>query len=150
MSIIYKLLSIILITFIFTSCGKCRCIDDKLNPNFILFDTTEVDTIIIKKFSKNSSFTSLLDTGLFDEKNSFRIKKSNDTITFPARVGNFSITSDYDWIFFLPAINKTIKISDIISEQTSMPCPGKVQCINPINSLKIDDVINKPNLIIFI
>jgi hypothetical protein len=99
-----------------------------------------VDTIIVRKYVKNSNFLSLIDTAFFTETNAFSIKKSNDTISFPARVGNFSFSANYDWIFFLPGVNRIFKISDIVSPQVSLPCPDKVQCINPINSLKIDGI----------
>ena len=94
----------------------------------------------MRKYVKNSNFTLLIDTTFFSETNAFSIKKSNDTISFPARVGNFSISANYDWMFFLQGVNRTFKISEIVSPQVSLPCPGKVQCVNPIISLKIDGV----------
>ena len=139
MTVIYKILSFLFL-FFFISCGKCPCVDSDLSPNFILFDKADVDTIIVSKYVKNSNFTLLIDTTFFSETNAFSIKKSNDTISFPARVGNFSISANYDWMFFLQGVNRTFKISEIVSPQVSLPCPDKVQCVNPIISLKIDGV----------
>ncbi len=144
MDVICKLLVIGFISFGFAACNKCRCIDSDLSPNFILFDTSEVDTIIIRKYSKNGNFNNLIDTSFFDSKTSFGIKKNSDTVSFPYRVGNFSINADYDWKLYLPSINRTIAITDIISEKTSMPCSGKTQCINSIESLKIDGTVYHP------
>jgi len=144
MPIPYRLLLLLGITFCICSCGKCPCVDSDLNLGFIGFDPSEVDTIIIRKYFKNNTFTTLIDTAFFDNKGSFNIKKSNDTISFPVRIGNFSISKNYDWILFLPSINRIFKISNIVSPQVSLPCPNKVQCINPINSLDIDGVISTP------
>ncbi len=84
----YKLL-IILLSIIFSSCAKCLCIDQDLDPNFIGFEVSEVDTVIIRKYAKNNNFNNLIDRAVFDEKTSFKIQKNSDTISFPARSGNF-------------------------------------------------------------
>ncbi len=144
----YKL-SIILLSIIFSSCAKCPCIDQDLDPNFIGFEVSEVDTVIIRKYAKNNNFNNLIDTAFFDEKTSFTIQKNSDTISFPVRSGNFSINKNYDWVLFLPSINRNFKISDIISPQVSLPCPNKLQCINPIHSLSIDGTIYKPSDVTF-
>ena len=143
MHVVFKLAPILLAIFCFTSCGKCDCIDENISPNFINYDSLETDTIIIRKYAKNTNFTALIDTAFFDDKSSFRIKLHDDTLSFPYHVGNFSISVNYDWIFFLPSINRAIRISDIVSEKTSMPCgTGKVQCVNPIESLNIYGLIS--------
>lgn len=145
MHLLNKFLSLIVITFILSSCGKCPCADSDLNPNFIGFNTSEVDTIIIRKYSKNNNFSTLIDTAFFDDKNSFNINKRNDTISFPVRIGGFSIDKKFDWVLFLPSINRNFKISNIVSPQVSLPCPNKIQCVNPINSLNIDGVNYTPS-----
>jgi hypothetical protein len=45
----------------------------------------------------------------------------------------------FDYKIVLPQTSKEIKITEIIVEQVRASCPGKVQCINPFISLKIDD-----------
>jgi hypothetical protein len=140
----FKLLLTTIFFFILTSCGKCPCIDGSINPAFVGFNPSEVDTIIFRKYSKNSNFNTLIDTVFFDDKTSFQIQKSNDTINFPSRTGNFSIEKNYDWVIFLPSINRNFKISNIVSPQVSLPCPNKIQCVNPINSLNIDGMVSVP------
>ncbi|HEY8688508.1 MAG TPA: hypothetical protein VIM07_04675 [Chitinophagaceae bacterium] len=144
MLVFYKLLLLLIILSCISACGKCPCVDSNIDPAFIGFNPSEVDTIIIRKYSKNNNFNTLIDTAFFDNKTSFQIQKSNDTISFPYRPGNFSIDKNYDWVLFLPSINRTFKISNIVSPQVSLPCPNKVQCVNPINSLNIDGVVSVP------
>ena len=149
MPLVYRLLSLLGIIFSISSCVKCPCIDYYIGPNFIGFNPSEVDTVIIRKYSKNNNFNTLIDTAFFDNKTSFQIQKSNDTISFPYSPGNFSIDKNYDWILFLPSINRIFKISNIVSPQVSLPCPNKIQCVNPINSLNIDGVISTPSYFTF-
>ena len=140
----YRLLSLLIMISCISSCGKCPCVDSDIYPGFIGFDPSDVDTVIISKYSKNNNFTTLIDTVFFDDKSSFEIQKTKDTISFPYRPGNFSINKNYDWVLFLPSINRTFKISDIVSPQVSLSCPSKVQCVNPINSLNINGVTSTP------
>lgn len=141
MSALYKYLLVLIITCCIYSCGRCPCIDRDINFGFIGFDPSDVDTVIIRKYSRNNNFTTLIDTAFFDNKSSFEIQKSNDTLSFRYRPVSFSIEKNYDWILFLPSINRVFKISNIISPQVSLACPNKVQCVNPVNSLTIDGVI---------
>ncbi len=127
------------------SCKKCDCIDEDLNPNFIHYDSSDVGTIIIRKYFKDDSFSKLIDTAIFTSNQSYRIKKNGDTLSFPYRSGDFAVNANYDWVFFLPSTNTSIKISKIISPRTSMACgSSKVQCLNPVESLEINGIIQKP------
>jgi hypothetical protein len=108
--------------------------------NFINFDSTEVDTIIIKKYEKGTTFVKQIDSTLFKE-GDYRMKRNGDTISFPIRIGNFSLSPQFDYKIVLPQPSKEIKITEIIVEQVRASCAGKVQCLNPFISLKADDKI---------
>ncbi|MDQ3682666.1 MAG: hypothetical protein M3352_06290 [Bacteroidota bacterium] len=106
--------------------------------NFINFDSTEVDTVILKKYEKGTGFVQQIDTTFFQE-GDYRIKRRGDTIYFPVRSGDFGLTKQFDYIIVLPQTFTEFKITEIVIEQIRSSCAGKVQCGNPIISLKIDN-----------
>jgi hypothetical protein len=128
----------VLTTFFYYSCYRCSCIDRDITLNFINFDSTEVDTIILKKYEKGTDFVKQLDTTLFQE-GDFRMKRRSDTIYFPVRSGDFGLTQQFDYKIVLPQTHAEFKITEIVIDQVRGSCAGKVQCGNPIISLKIDN-----------
>jgi hypothetical protein len=119
------------------SCNNCRCVDVDATPNFIGFDSSDISSIVIKKFEKGSGFTKFIDS-VHLTTNDFCIQMRGDTIDFPARSGDLSINPRFDWKILLPNVNRSYNITEIQSEQIRSSCPGKVGCGNPIISLKIN------------
>jgi hypothetical protein len=108
--------------------------------NFINFDSTEVDTIVTKKYEKGTAFVKQIDSTLFKE-GDYRMKRNGDTISFPILTGDFLLSPQFDYKIVLPQTFKEIKITEITVDQVRGSCAGKVQCINPFISLKTDDKI---------
>lgn len=79
------------VTLYFISCSY-PCSDlDTIDFNFIGYDSTEVDSVILKKYVKGNNFNTIVDTALFAEKNEYWMKRANDTIYFAAKLGGFSL-----------------------------------------------------------
>lgn len=128
----------VLSILLYYSCSRCRCIDNDIDINFINFDSAEVDTIIIKKYDKGTAFVRQIDSTLFKE-GDYRIKRLGDTIYFPIRIGNFSLTHQFDYKIVLPRTSAEFKITEIASEQVRGSCVGDELCINPVISAKVNN-----------
>jgi hypothetical protein len=136
---IMRLFLFVHIIFFYCACSQCRCIDTDAVPNFIGFDSTEVNTVIIKKFEKGTGFSKQLDS-LYFEEGDFRLRKKGDTIYFPIRTGDFGVTARFDWKIILPLINREFQLTELTGEQTRGSCAGKIQCVNPITFVKINAI----------
>lgn len=143
--------SLFVLCFILVSCTKeYECADNQIQPAFINFDSSDIDSFVIRKFKRGDNFQNLIDTFIVrDGFNSF-YQTSNDTTTVRITDGENGVKPGFDWQIFIPSKNKTVFISDIVSEKKigkrnlgifSMdPGPG---CTNDIFSAKIDNqVIN--------
>jgi hypothetical protein len=133
----YVLLLLAAGTLSLASCnGKCTCVDaDGLSPTLISFSSSDADSFVIKKFTKGSNFSSLLDSILIDTSNSL-YQRNNDTTEVIS--GNATLSSKFDYQIILLSSNNVISISDIDEPQTQGNCSEKIQCVNPINSYKIN------------
>ena len=100
---------------------------------FIGYSPSDLDTIVLRKFSPNNNFQNLMDSFRVDSRYS-PYNSSNDTIKVlvndSTNDGKAGILHGYDWQIFIPSTNQTMTISDIVSEQTSTKCGGldKTNC----------------------
>jgi hypothetical protein len=123
----------------FSSCHDCVCASsDGLKVSFISFDSTEIDTIIARKFQKGSNFTQLIDSLQWDKTN-LSLNKHNDSFQMGSWIGKILLQSQYDYQLFMPANNRIFKIAEISEPQCIDDCSGKVMCINLIVSAKLND-----------
>jgi len=129
----------ILPIFLLVSCDRPPC--EKANYYIALtsFTNAESDTIVIRRFTKASNFTSLKDTFLLSETSS-HFQRNNDTLLVLQPIEqNNSITSTYDYEVFLPGANKLFQISDIVENiLTNNSGLGKVGCDNTFNSYQLN------------
>ncbi len=126
-----------------TSCSrKCTCVVDPggLEPSLVSFSVVEIDTFVLKKFAKGSNFTTFLDSTLIDTIH-FMYTPHHDTTDVFTGSSNASLFSKYDYEFFFPSLGVLFKISDIDEPQVEGDCPHKIQCVDPINSYKINGVL---------
>ena len=103
-----------------------------LRLGMVSFDSTDIDTVIVRKFEKGNSYSHLLDTIQHDQGN-FIFRAQNDTLLM-----NVTLQSDYDYEVFLPSVNRTFRVSEINEPQTEGNCAGKVQCVNSVISSKLN------------
>jgi len=126
-------------------------VDDTILPAFIGYSTSELDTVIVKRFAKGSNFSQQLDSFAYTAA-TVVYSQSGDTTKIVIWQGDQQFTGDSDWQVTIPADNRTIKITDITIPKGEQHCGGlfgtdKVLCVNPIVSYKKDGVVTtfKPN-----
>lgn len=123
------------------SCS-CPCAKAELTFGLVGFSDSEADTIILRKFNKNSNFTSLKDTVAFwvDE---IRFDRSNDTLLPVAYTSDAVLESAFDYEFYFPQSQSLFRISEIKEEKEEQNCgifsANKVGCSNVITSCKINN-----------
>jgi hypothetical protein len=143
-----KTLRKLILLFLVLSFYGCDyfCRDMYINLAFVGFDSTDIDTIILRQYQPNNRFENPIDTFLITRNNRpYIFTTINDTTIIYANNGNDSahVTNGYDWDVYVPAKNKTVHISNIVRA----PGTGKHGCLNPIISFKQDSLIIAPTWI---
>ena len=149
----YFIPGFLFLTIVLFSCTKeYDCTDLPIQPVFIGFSQSDIDSFVLRKFKSNDNYQNLIDTFIIKYGDYSAYKTSNDTTTvFIGDAGNdgkVGIKFGYDWQIFIPSKNKTVFISDIISEKkTGKRSSGifnldKVSnCTNRIFSVKMNNQI---------
>ena len=120
------------------SCHNCICIpSDGLRLATITFDSTEIDTMIVRKFQKGSNFSQQIDTVQWD-RSKVNFSKHNDTFQMASWIGSLRLNSQFDYQVFIPANNRVFTVSEINEPQRTDDCSGKVMCVNVIVSVKLN------------
>ncbi len=136
-----------IIVIVITSCKRSLpCFNDFITPVFVGFKWTDLDTIVVRQYKKGDAFQSLIDTVLIiSDSNVLSNPSSNDTTAIPFNkvcCDYKYLKSDSDWEIYLPALNRVVKISNIISPQKYKECifGGDLcpDCKNPIDSFLQD------------
>lgn len=132
-----------------TGFGSCDhvCPPAVLNIAFRGYVLSEVDTLIIKKYQKNSGFTVLKDTyTISNTDNTFIYVEKEDSIGIHSRLvlddKHYKyLESGYDWEISIPSQPRTMKISNIIVDQME---DRSKRCVSPIASYTLDGQFRKP------
>ena len=140
-----KMLNKFILGFTILSFYGCDyfCSDMYINLAFVGFDSTDIDTIILRQYQPNNTFQNPIDTALITGNNgSYKFTTINDTtlIFINTSVDTAHITNGYDWGIYIPAKNKTTYISNIVRT----PGTRKHGCLNPISSFKQDNLTIVP------
>ena len=137
-----SLLLSLLAVFILCSCGKYPCSPSTgLRLAFVSYTEAETDTVILKQYVKGRQFNTVMDSILIDT-TVLRFVSRNDTL-FPAvLLSNTLMISQYDYRVYLPAVDRTYNISDIVEEQQYLKrgflSTTKEGCGNLISSYALD------------
>ena len=120
------------------SCARQPCSMANSVPALVSFSEAETDTVVVRRFSKATNFTTLKDTFLLTSATA-NFQRMSDTTLLLQNIDQYNIiTSIYDYEIFIPKANRLFKISDVVEQiQTESAGLGKVKCINPITSYKI-------------
>ncbi len=137
---------LLLITALFSCTKEYDCTDLQIQPAFIRFASSDIDTFVLKKFKPGDNYQILIDTFIVKYGYNGYYQTLNDTTTVLVTDGKNGIKAGFDWQIFIPAKNKTVFVTDIVSEKKtgkrgygifSMdPAPG---CTNDIFSAKMDN-----------
>lgn len=138
-------MQISLIAVLLLSC-KNPCRNNDITPAFIGFSKTDIDTIILTSFKPNDNFREPIEKILVTQlSGSARIYTTINDTTFVFINDSDSkrnISSGLDWQIFIPAKNRTISISNIVSENNE----GGKRCTNPIKSFVQDGSLILPQV----
>lgn len=130
----------LLFSVIILSC-QYDCIKATSSLKFIKFTNTETETIIVRRFQKQSGFAKLVDTTLLNRFNS-NYQVDNDTLEIIHSYGiDEGLTSTFDYEIVMPKINRLYRITTIEEDPQSMntglSC-NKLACVNMIQSYQLD------------
>ena len=127
-----------LIVLFLDACKNIPCSNQSITPVFVGFSTSEIDTFIVRKYQKADNFRRLLDTALITNNSriGWYISSHDTTIVLMDFIGGErkkQLIPDYDWQIYIPSLQRTDSIQDIVSPQEDIDC-FKCSCWNPINS----------------
>ena len=133
----------ILLLIICIASNSCNheCIRAASNIALVSYLPGETDTVIVRKFEKNSTFTTVIDTFLLNRLTSSYQNKNDTLEIFESYGTDKELLSKYDYEIYLPGINRLYQITEITEEFESMnmglSCK-KVACLNTIRSYKVN------------
>lgn len=136
-----------LATVLFLSCGReygISCSDPQIRTAFVNYPGSDIDTFILRKFKAADNYQTLVDSFKVTMGGSGVYSVSGDTTTVYIADGIHGLRAGFDWQLFIPAANKTISISDIISEKKTGTCRSGIfstdkpgcYCANQVFSAK--------------
>ena len=144
-----SVLMLALVVFL-NSCGSydLPCDDSQIESSFIRFQQSDIDTIMLKKYKASDNFQTLLDTVRLVNGYGCTYKTNGDTTSIFINNSEMRIRAGYDWMIYIPAKNRTVLLTEIMSERNTMDCPkkgvfgldGHCSCFNRVFSLKINGV----------
>lgn len=107
----------------FTSCGPRRpCTNEKAALSFTNFDSTQIDSIVIVRFDRNSGYTNPLDSTLISKTTAAYTTTAG--ITYVNAYKENVMTKEYDWIISVPATGKRVKFHVVSTENATQKCGG--------------------------
>lgn len=120
----------------FNSCSEYPCTSGELYIGLKGFSDTEADTIIIRRFFRNTA--QLKDTFLIDH---IGFRRNLDTLEIVATQGIIFPTTEFDYEFYIPEAGRLFKIFNIIEEYRSIKKKlggTKEGCVNNITGYTLD------------
>lgn len=144
---------LILLFIVFGGCKNTPCSDSYLIPVFIGFTSSDIDTVVYRAYIPNDNFNHLVDTVLIITGGGWKLHDSDSLFVSTGgtgmvgsntvKYGYQDLTSGHDWSIYLPAIDTTIYISEIVdSVWESKQYLGNV-CWNPIKSCVVNGKFTK-------
>ncbi len=143
----YKLIPLLISIFI-TSCSEHPCASPDLQYRLIGFSDADVDTIILRRFTKGTP--NQIDSFVFDPGNPIRFNRFGDTLIMSSFLSTALIQSVNDYQFFFPGASKTITVTEINEEKTNGRRKGDLICVNPVTTCKIDGIVSPVHFAFFI
>jgi len=138
---------IIVLLIVLGGCKNCPCLDSRLTPVFIGFSSSDIDTLVLRAYIPNDGFSQLIDTvelayggwKLNDSDSIFVDTSGYGSASNTVKYGFQDLTQGHDWSIYLPAVDTTIYISEIIDSVWEMKnCQLEMTCWNPIKSCVVN------------
>lgn len=107
---------------------------------FVGFTEDESDTMVIRRFEKNTNFTKLIDTVLINRAHLQRIEVGKDSIRLvPDNYPQFeALYYTHDWQLYLPKANRTVPIADATPKFVAEKEPSAL-CQSYLSSVRFDN-----------
>lgn len=132
---------IILLLIVTLSSCTYPCNKGFINPAFVGFSASDINTYVLRAYKPNDNYLHLLDTMIVQNAGPTIYTTSNDTtIVYINKNIDQLIAPGSDWQIYIPAKNRTVMISNIVSDLAE----GGHQCRNPIDLFTQDGQVIKP------
>ena len=117
-------------------CPEHTCVNNSINTAFIGFSAADIDTIVLRAYQVNTNFQRLERTVVVINRNPTIYTTLHDTtiVYVNSNDRGDSINPGFDWQIYIPAKQKTVSISNIMTDATQ----GRRGCSNPIMSFVQD------------
>ena len=135
-----------LLIMILTSCGNTyRCPKETLLTTYVAYAVTEVDSIIVRRFTLGSNFTQKVDSTILTS-NNCTFSRRSDTVELFIPDSRNRFTDEYDWQIVNPFDQKTVSISEMVFQIEEHKSGGLFSmdagaCFSPILTYKRDNTI---------
>ncbi len=121
------------------------CIETNAVLYFVGFSDTETDSVILKKYEKNTNFNTAIDSVIMTKMNS-SYEKTGDTLQILTLYGggDYPLDIHYDYEVSVPLAGKLFQLSDFVETQTEMKVGismDKQVCTNPITAYTLNEKI---------
>jgi hypothetical protein len=124
----------------FASCSKtCFCTMATLYPAYVAFNPGETDTIILRRYDRNSNFDRLLDTAIITDQDAV-FNFSQDTLSIRSDAEALTLRSFYNYVLYLPALNRSDSLHHIFEARDTQEGSSNLECncINRILSYQLN------------
>lgn len=131
-----------LVIIVVVWCGGCcrdyTCEQGSFSPMFIGFDSTETDTIIVRRFNTGTAFTNPIDTTLV---------KALPCIGDTSCIGA-TLQDGFSYEIFIPAVMRTVRVDDIqfinktVHDRATLDKPF---CRSNVSSYRVDGQVIAPS-----
>ena len=137
------------------ACSKeYDCAEAQIQPAFVGFAPADLDSLLLRKFTRGGNLQNLVEEFVVTGNNRTQYIITNDTTTVFITDGIHGMKAGYDWQVFIPARNRTVRITDVNSEKKKIKCGSGIfsmdkfgcLCTNKVFSLMQDNqTISFPN-----
>jgi hypothetical protein len=140
------LFGLIVITFFVSCCKKKDCLPGQIREiDFALYTASDIDTIILRRFSKASNFNNLIDSIILNNSNS-NFYPHGDTTVMNISDTSFLIKANYDYEIYIPPTNTVERINGITDKKTQHQVCTVCDCVqgpcyNPVTSFTLNGQI---------
>ena len=111
-----------------SSCSKtCYCTDATISLGYVAFDTGETDTIILRRYDRNSAFGRLLDTAIITDQSAL-FSSNGDTLSIHGNTEATTLRSFYNYIFYLPSLNRSDSVRGIFEARDREEGSSDLEC----------------------
>lgn len=129
---------IIFLLFMLGSCSYPCGKSDGFKINFISYTEQEVSTYTVKRYSKGSNFSNLIDSTIIDSW-IISYRQSNDTLQWISSSSIANLTSDFDYLILIPATGNQYQITEVFEpQQEGRKSSNKIYCVNGIESCLVN------------